>query len=93
MNTMAMMPTLVQFMVANKFIYTLRRFDYKVKDVDVEGAGHCKRSKIMQVTNKFDLEEYTPNSGFASTEQWWKTAKTFIRPGEPIYLWKVEVVK
>ncbi len=90
-NEMAMMPTLVEFMKTNKFIYTVRRFDYKVKHVVVDGAGKCIRTKITHITNKFDLEPYTKDSGFASTEQWWKTIRTFTRPGDPLILWKVEV--
>ena len=87
---MAFMAKLFNFLKANRYIYTVRKYDYKGEHAFVEYIGICKRTKVTQITNKFDLEPYTPYSGFESTEEWWKQIRTFIKVGEPKYLYKVE---
>ena len=92
MSGMALMPRLIQFLVVKRFIYTVRKHRYKMCSlVWIDEVGLCKRTEIMQITNKFDLEPYTVGSGFDSTEEWWNAIRCFIKSGEPMYLYKVEV--
>lgn len=90
---MDFIPSLTDFLRVHKCIYTVRMFKYRGSSTYVENVGMCRRSFVGPVCMVSDLEAYVALSGFDDADSWWKAAKIYIKPGQPKYLYRLEVVK
>ena len=72
-------------------IYTVRRFNYRARQCDVEDVGRCDRRLIRRVNSPIDLDPYVPMSGFSSREDWWTEIKRFAGFAEDMFLFKVVI--
>ena len=93
MSEMSFLPSLASFLKSNGFIYTVRKYMYTSPGgfTEVEGVGRCKRILVMQLHSLTELDAYVVGSGFASLFLWQQAVKRFIKPGEPMLLYKVSV--
>jgi len=93
MSEMSFLPSLRTFLKSNNFIYTVRKYRYTSPGgfTEVEGVGRCKRTFIMQIHSLTELAPYMSESGFDSLSSWQQAIRKFIKPGEPILLYRVEV--
>lgn len=91
MSIMSFIPDLKTFLGERGEIYTVRHFNYRTRQCDVEGIGCCDRRLIRRVNSPIDLDPYVPLSGFSSREDWWSVIRRFIGPPEDMFLFKVVI--
>lgn len=93
MKNMAFVPELARFLRTTGCIYTVRAYKYTGSVCEVEGTGKCTRSLVRQVYRLDELKEYVASSGFALPSEWFRAIRSFIKSGQAMYLYKVEVIK
>jgi len=93
MGDMSFLPTLKAFLKEHGAIYTVRHYNYRTRQCDVEGVGCCDRKLIRRVNSPIDLDPYVPLSGFSSREDWWSAIRRFVGPGEDMFVFKVVIKK
>ncbi len=77
-NSMSFIPHLKSFLLNNKFIYTVRKYEMDKSEVTIVNVGRCLRTPLGIIENKEDLLPYVKNSGFSSSEEWWGKIRYFI---------------
>ena len=93
MARMMLMKKLGEFLTRTGFIFTVRKYKMREKDVMVDRVGSCRRVPAGQITNIDELAPYLPFSGFENLDEWWEAIEYFIKPGEPKYLYKVVLIE
>jgi len=93
MSDMSFMLPLAKFLKEKGEIYTVRSFNYRTRQCDVEGVGRCDRRLIKRVYTGKDLAPYVYLSGFTTIEEWYIQLRKFIHPREGAFLFKVVVKK
>ena len=91
MADMQFLEELRDFLREERVIYTVRKYKMAPKLVHVEGVGSCRRVPMGEITGAGDLAPYYTYSGFPTMGDWWAKVRSFIAPGEPMYLYRVEV--
>lgn len=92
MSAMTFVPTLKDFLRVTKLIYTVRKYEYTTPLVVVEGVGKCRRTLVTRIFDVRELHPYVGYSGFNTVSDWGSRIRCFIKPGEPRFLYKVEVM-
>ena len=84
-----------EYLLANNFIYTVRRYRYSNKPdvIYILGVGACHREIVKEDVTKSDLHRYYGSSGFQTLEDWWAKI-VMINPRLPkLYLYYVCIVR
>lgn len=84
-------PCVYEYLEDHGFVYTVRAYLYKTHFAKVDGIGTVRRTKIGDVHERDDLEDFVYGSGFASIDEWWTAIQQFTKSKKK-YLYKVEVV-
>lgn len=89
-RTMKFLPDLKEFLRLNGEIYTVRRYLYSTKEIEVENIGPCIRTHVGIVITKNNLRPYLAKSGFETIDSWWEKINIFIPYRiDKKYLWHV----
>ena len=91
MSNMSFLPDLKAFLKEHGEIYTVRHYNYRTRQCDIEGIGRCDRRLIMRVTAPIDLDPYVPLSGFQTRQDWWSMIRRFVKSGDDMFLFKVVI--
>ena len=91
MSKMSFMPQLKGFLLRNKVIYSVRKFDMPSGIVHIEDIGDAYRTYVSQIYSREELESYVNQSGFETLLDWWSKIKYFIPTDGPYFLYKVEL--
>ena len=93
-SEMSFISSLRAFLRVRGFIYTVRKYLYTSPGgfTEVEGVGRCKRTFVTQLKSTTELVLYVPFSGFEDIVSWQVAIGKFIKTGEAMYLYKVEVL-
>ena len=73
------------------YVFTVRGYDMRDKNVMVDDVGECKREKIKEIRDITELTDFVKGSGFLRLFTWWLQINTFTRDNKK-FLYKVEKV-